>query len=309
MHLISKYLSQLRRIHNNMKKNYAILSIKILFILTSFALILWKADVSKIFGYIKNTNPLYLFAAYLIMSLAQITSAYRMRFYFAGAGVELGRRFSIGLYFTAMLFNTVLPGGIGGDGYKIYTIGKLAKFSRLLALKLALSERASGLFALLFLTVIFYFFAKFPEIIPHQNVIIIVLNILLIPLYFISIAVLLKEKPLTAIISQAYSIPIQLLNAAIAFTLLIPLGINNSFDITMSYMVLFMLSSVASIAPVSIGGAGLRELTFFYGAKLTGLNAELGVALAILFFIINILCSLNGLIFWHRLDKLYKASA
>lgn len=298
----------LRVIHKIIKKRHFILAFKLIFIFASFALILWKADVSKIFGYIKNINPLYLVAAYLIMTLAQITSAYRMRFYFAGDGLLLNSKFSIGLYFTAMLFNTVLPGGIGGDGYKIYTIGKLGQFSHLRAFKLALSERASGLFALLLLTSIFYIFTNFPEIIPHQNLIISALTILLIPSYFISTALLLKEKPLTAIMSQLYSFPVQLLNVAIAFTLLIPLGINNyGIDITMGYMVLFMLSSVASIAPISIGGAGLRELTFFYGAKLTGLDAELGVTLAILFFIINILCSLNGLLFWHRLEKLYKA--
>lgn len=289
-----------------MKKRYSTLTLKFLFILASFAFIIWKADVGKIWEYIKTTNPLYLILAYAIMTLAQIVSAYRMRFYYAQENLALNSKFSIGLYFTSMLFNTVLPGGIGGDGYKIYTIGKLAKFPHLRALKIAISERASGLFALLILTSLFYIYTDFREILPYQNYIISALTALLIPAYFISIRILLKEKATTALGATIYSFPIQLLNVAIAFALLVDLGVDaHNVSNVMGYLVIFMISSVAAILPVTIGGAGVREITFFYGANLLGLNAELGITLAFLFFIINAACSLNGLLFWHRLEKIY----
>ncbi len=293
-----------------MKKKHIILALKILFILSAFAFVFWKADTSKIFGYIKSTNPLYLVFAYVIMTCAQILSACRMRFYYSREGLELSRKFSIGLYLTCMLFNTVLPGGIGGDGYKIYTIGKFTKFPRLKAFRLAVSERASGLFALLLLTSIFYIYTDFKEIIPKQDSIIAFLAILLIPSYLISIRILLKEKLKTAFMASSFSFPIQLLNVLIVVVLLVDLGsdINNIQNI-ISYVVIFMASSVASILPISIGGAGLREITFYYGAQFIGLNAELGIAVALLFFIVNIMCSLNGLLFWHRLERIYNAKA
>jgi glycosyltransferase 2 family protein len=294
-------------IHRIIKKRHVVFALKLLFILAAFAFIIWQSDFEKIIGYITGVPPLYLVSVLLIMILAQITSAYRMRFYFGNDGLLLNQKFSIGIYFTSMLFNTVLPGGIGGDGYKIYMIGKFSGFSRLRALKLALSERASGLFILLICTSLFYYLAKLPEVIPQQDYIIAALTILLIPCYFISIAVFLKERAHTAIKAIIYSIPIQLLNVAIVVILLKCLGVDlNDINITAGYLVLFMVAAVASILPISIGGSGLRELTVFYGAKLIGYNAELVVSLCLLFFIISVLCSLVGLFFWPRLEKLYK---
>lgn len=265
--------------------------------------------MDKIWGYVRTASPLYLVACYLLMSSAQIFSAYRMRFYYRNENVKLSGKFSIGIYLTAMLFNTVLPGGIGGDGYKIYTIGKLTGFPHLRAFKIAVSERGSGMFALLFLTSIFYIFAGFGEFIPYQSYIIAGLTILLIPCYFISIKILLKERAKTALGAMSYSFPIQTINAAIAFILLLDLGADSSnLPEIMGYLVIFMASSVAAILPLTIGGVGAREITFFYGAQLTGLNAELGISIAILFFIINFFCSLSGFFFWHRLEKTYNSS-
>ena len=289
-----------------MRKRHIFLVLKLLFIVTSLVFVFWQADAVKIWGYLKTTNPLYLLLSCIIMGFAQIVSAYRMRFYYRNEQLKLGRIFSVGLYFTSMLFNTILPGGIGGDGYKIYTIGRLTGFSHLRALKIAVSERASGLFALLVLTGIFYIYADFGEIIPYQTYVVAALGILVVPAYFISTAIILKETAGTSCGAMAYSIPTQLLNAAVAMVLLAGIGLDMSDSGTvMAYLVIFMLSSVAAILPVTIGGAGLREITFLYGAKLTGLDAEQGITLALLFFIVNTICSLNGLFFWHRLDKLF----
>lgn len=288
------------------KKRHFTTLLKILFIVLSFTFVFWQADTAKIWGYIKDTNPLYLISAYLIMSLAQIISACRMQFYYKQNGVELGSKFSIGLYFTSMFFNTMLPGGIGGDGYKIYTIGKLTGFSHMRAFQIAISERANGLFALLLLTSLFYIYSGFTEIIAYQNHILFALTILVIPSYLISAKLLVKEDIKTALHATIYSIPIQLLNAAIAFIILIDLGVDNIDSSTsMSYLVIFMLSSVAAILPVTIGGAGLREVTFLYGAKLAGLDAEKGITIAMLFFLVSTICSLNGLLFWHRIEKIF----
>ncbi len=287
-------------------KKHIIITLKLLFILFSFAFIFWQADITKIYRYLNNANLLYLCIALIVMLLAQIISAGRMRYYYKQLDLQLNWKFSVGLYLTSMLFNTVLPGGIGGDGYKIYSIGKLAGFSRKKALQIAISERASGLFALLLLTALCYFYTNFPIIFPYQNYIIACFSLLLLPAYFISARILLQESIITSLGAVIYSIPIQLLNALIAFILLIELGADvENINNILIYIVIFMASSVAAILPVTIGGAGIREITFLYSAKLIGIDAELGIALAFMFFIINALCSLTGFIFWHRLEKLY----
>lgn len=289
-----------------MKKRQVIIAFKFIFILSAFTFLFLKADTAKIFEYIKTTNPFFLLLALLIMIIAQIVSSMRMKYYYARDGLKLNNKFSIGLYFTSMLFNTILPGGIGGDGYKIYTIGKLAGFPHLRAFKLALSERGSGLFALLFLTSIFYIYAGLPQLIIYQDAFIFGLTILLVPSYFISIFLLLKEKAGTAFGAMQFSFSVQILNVAVIIALLVDLGIDlSNLKDLMGYVVIFMLSSVVSIIPISIGGAGLREITFLYGAKIAGLNPELGIAAALLFFITNILCASIGLLFWHRLERIY----
>ena len=60
---------------------------------------------------------------------------------------------------------------------------------------------------------------------------------------------------------------------------------------------MFFISSVVSVVPISIGGVGLRELTFLYGLNILGLNPAVGVVGAFLFFIITILSSLIGAFF------------
>jgi hypothetical protein len=46
--------------------------------------------------------------------------------------------------------------------------------------------------------------------------------------------------------------------------------------------------------PISIGGMGLREMTFMYGAGILNLNTEISVALSLMFYLISVFVSLFG---------------
>ncbi len=290
-----------------LKKKYILLIIKICVIVAAFALIFHKADTEELLHYLKSANPLSLIAAYVFLTFAQIISAYRTRFYFASSGLNFNNKFAVGLYFVGMFLNNILPGGIGGDAYKIYIIGKLSDFPRLTSLRLLISERASGLLLLILLSVFFAFFSNLGNVMPHVNLFLLLIVIITIPCYFISIQVLLKEKPTTALRASTYSFFVQIAGAFIITAILYGLGkdITNISD-TSGYIMLFLISSVIAILPISIGGAGVRELTFMYGGKLLGLDPEIGIAIAMIYFLVSIICSLNGFIFWHKLEKLYK---
>jgi uncharacterized membrane protein YbhN (UPF0104 family) len=71
--------------------------------------------------------------------------------------------------------------------------------------------------------------------------------------------------------------------------------------VIMGYVLLFCIASVVSIMPITIGGVGLRELVFVYMAPLLGLDAEIGVALALLFFLTSLVVSMHGAVLQHRL--------
>jgi uncharacterized membrane protein YbhN (UPF0104 family) len=287
------------------KNKYLILTLKLLLIIASFALIIQKSDLNKIANYFTSINPLAILISYLILTFAQVISALRTEFYFKSEHIHLKKKFSIGLYFVGMLFNTILPTGIGGDGYKLYIIGKLTNAKHSKILRILLSERASGLFALLMLIVFITPMSKIFEI-DHIQILLAIGFLITIPVYFFGIRKLCKEKAKTAIGAMPYSFIVQLCGVIIVTVILWGLDFDTSNHLaTNSYVVLFLISSVLSVLPISIGGVGIRELSFMYGASILGLDSELGVSIAIIYFVINLLCSLNGLIFWHRLEKMY----
>ena len=75
-------------------------------------------------------------------------------------------------------------------------------------------------------------------------------------------------------------------------------------SVFIDYLVLFMISSIVSILPISLGGIGLREITFVYGALLIpSIDPELGVAFSMICYIINALISFTGIWFYMRIDQ------
>jgi uncharacterized membrane protein YbhN (UPF0104 family) len=86
---------------------------------------------------------------------------------------------------------------------------------------------------------------------------------------------------------------------AVIFTLLMGMGIAENY---LAYLLVFLASSVATIIPITIGGLGLRELVFLYGARYLGLDADISVAVSLLFFLITLVSSLPG-IYLHATMK------
>ena len=62
------------------------------------------------------------------------------------------------------------------------------------------------------------------------------------------------------------------------------------------YLAIFLMSTVATILPVTIGGAGAREVTFYYLLNFIQLETNAGVALSLIFFGISALSSLAGVL-------------
>jgi uncharacterized membrane protein YbhN (UPF0104 family) len=69
------------------------------------------------------------------------------------------------------------------------------------------------------------------------------------------------------------------------------------------YLVLFLISSLVAMVPITIGGAGARELTFLYGAQFLDVNAEKAVAIGFLFYLISTSVAFFGIIFSFKRDS------
>ncbi len=274
--------------------------------LALLSLALWwvftNIDASKVDALMKQSNPWMLLGAVISFWLAQAMSGLRMRYYFSQAGIALGRKFSVAIYLVASFYNFLLPGGIGGDAYKVYVISRMKLIPLPKGVRIALSERASGLFILCVILLLLVFYTKSYLLIPYGYWLSL-LAVCLLPIgYFVSAKLLLHERPKTALGAMVYSLCVQGLNIVCVLFLLDGLSVwQLGIEQVLAYILLFLLASVASVLPLTIGGVGLRELVFLYGASFLDTDAETGVALALMFFLVSIVVSMHGAVLQHRL--------
>jgi len=76
-----------------------------------------------------------------------------------------------------------------------------------------------------------------------------------------------------------------------AICILYALGFEGKFS---PYLFLFLASSLVAIVPFSVGGLGMRELVYVWGAKIFHLDPHLAVLISLLFYIISALVAVTG---------------
>jgi glycosyltransferase 2 family protein len=288
------------------KRNIILLCFKLALIGGAIYLVLTRTDLDKIKLHLTNIPVPILILCLILMILAQVVSAFRSKYYFAKAGLNLPAHFAVGLYFTGCLYNSFLPGGISGDGYKIYLLGKLSKLRRLVILQTLVSERANGLLFLLLFTYSFLFISKGYQVIPYGFPLLCAAIPVTVIGYIFSTRWLLKERFKTSLGATFYSFTIQGLVVLVAFLIISAIPEVRHHTGAIYYLLsLFLISNTLAVLPISPGGVGIREVAFIYGAPIFGLASEPGIALSITYFSLSTLMALNGLFFWHKLKKLF----
>ena len=77
----------------------------------------FREDVSKVsFGTV--------FLAAIVFALSKFFSSVRLTYFIREMGFEISQWQNWKLYLQGMFYNLFLPGGIGGDAYKIYYLNK-----------------------------------------------------------------------------------------------------------------------------------------------------------------------------------------
>ena len=264
------------------------LFIKISFTILALWIVYRKIDLSKVIEIVKNSNFLYLFLALLFYNFSQIVSAFRNKYVLSLFGLIIDKITAIKLYYIGMFYNTFLPGGIGGDGYKLYYLNKTYHKKVKPILQSLLVDRISGLGGLLFLLGILFLFSKFNNNLTYLDLLAL---IALYPTLFLVIKFMFKDFLKGFKTYNIYSLIIQSLQVISA--LFIVLAINEKYII--EFLVLFLISSVVSVIPISFGGVGLRELTFIYGLGYLGLSLDRGVSFSFIFLVITLLSSFIGI--------------
>ena len=95
----------------------------------------------------------------------------------------------------------------------------------------------------------------------------------------------------------ALSVGVQVSQLVAAFFILWALGQNQEIGM---YLLVFLISSIVAVIPLTIGGIGSRELTFLYGAQWLALDYKTAIAMSLLFFFITASVSITGMVYHFR---------
>ncbi len=278
----------------------------ILKILISGAIIWWvlsKVDVHDILSYMAEVDYTFLLFALLTYIISQIFSAERINVLYRTIPLELSFGENLRLYWLGMFYNFFLPGGVGGDGYKVYYLKKHYDCRVKNVVSLLLSDRVSGLVAILIyiLFLLSVFVSDMP--IPLQSYAWMFIPFAIIG-YYIMVYILCKKTLGQSWKVISYSIFIQGLQMLTAILIAIGLGCTSAN--LPNYVFLFFMSSIASAVPISISGIGLREATFAIGSQYLNVDDGLAVALSIVFYLTSLVASVPGIVYMMKPEWIKK---
>jgi uncharacterized membrane protein YbhN (UPF0104 family) len=253
-----------------------------------------RIDTGAAVKAISGANALWLAGALVLYVISKIVAALRLHINFRNIGLPLPADENFALYWLGMFYNLFLPGSISGDAYKVILLTRRygASWRRLTAA--VLLDRFSGLAGLAILLAIFGLLAL------NDNGLILLFAATALAgtgVLFFVIHRWMPDFKAGFFPTLFLGILVQLLQVMAVYALLLALGIDPTLH---AYVFIFLLSSVASVLPLTIGGLGLREIVFLYASSYFLLDPETSVVISLLFFLLTVLASVPGIYFVFR---------
>ncbi len=265
-------------------------------ILTGLALYLVfrKIDTTQLFEILKTIQWIWLIPAVILFVLSKVATAFRLNHYFKNIGLQLSEWKNWKLYQIGMFYNLFLPGGIGGDGYKVYLLNRHYQVSIKKLVQAALLDRLGGLVAIVFLLFGFFLLVDVKLDFLESglwNGLMIAGLILTIPVFWLVQKLGFKDFLPSFWSANLWSFAGQITQLICAWFILMALGIDEKI---LAYQLVFLLSSIVAVLPLTIGGVGARELVFVYAHQYAGIEEATAVAFSLIFFLITAVVSLVG---------------
>jgi glycosyltransferase 2 family protein len=270
--------------------------IKILLSGLALYLVYKKINKQDFVSIISHIDLAWLFPAVILFNISKVFSSIRLNGLLNNIGIETDHRTNLKLYYKGMFYNLFLPGGIGGDAYKTYVLNKGNDVPLKKIVGTMLYDRVSGLIMLIFIGCILAF-----DLLDQWKLVAILVGLMTIPTGYIFTRILFPSHRKNFTQSQLLSFAVQISQVLSVICILKALQVK--LIAYFSYLFLFMISSVAAVVPITIGGAGAREVVFLYGEKLLNVSAETGIAIGLIFFMITVGSSLVGVFFKTTVKK------
>jgi len=281
-----------------MKKNKALQTTKNIFkVIITIGALYWLFTNFKFDEFktsLLTANYFYLLLAFITYIISQLIASSRLNSFFKTIHLKLSEIYNIKLYWLGLLFNFFLPGGVGGDAYKVFFLKKKYNVSTQKLLSAVFFDRLSGLWAMaIFSAAFIVFMPRFaiPNYITIGAVLIGTISYLyILYLFFRPFAKRFLQTHIKALGVQGF----QVLTA-----ILILLALNHS-DKFSPHLLIFLLSSVVAIIPSILGAIGIRDNAAIELASYLGVDEQLAGSITLIFYFISLITALPGLYLTFR---------
>ncbi len=252
-------------------------------------------DTEKLWSILMSINVWPLIPATLLFIISKVVSAFRLAHFFAATGLLLHQKYNLRLYWIGMFYNLFLPGGIGGDGYKVYLLHREFKHPMKPLIGATLLDRLTGMVTLVFLAMLgvcwLIFTRQFVQLQQEWGWLPLVGSVISYPVFYGFVYLLFRPYVYKFGITNIQSGVVQVSQLGCAHCILLALEVHSDI---LAYQVVFLVSSLVAILPFTVGGIGARELTFILANQYIGINEEKAIAFSLIFFLITALASMGG---------------
>jgi glycosyltransferase 2 family protein len=275
---------------NKKVKDNLIFAVKVSLSIAAITYVLKKVNFDDIVSIIKSAGILYMIFAFLFFVISKLISADRTLMILRQYKVPISIWDNLKLYWTGMFYNIFLPGGIGGDIYKTIEINRLHRNGIKISAGSVLMDRIAGVTALIFLALLCLPFTRlWPDYKWY--------TLAAVPFTILSfiIIILIFMPDLKSIIVKLFlwSFLVQIFQTLTILMILFSFSVKTDL---IAYILIFLVSSIAAMLPVSVGGIGIRELVFLSFSNYLILDKQFAVAISLMFYLISVLASSLGAI-------------
>ena len=259
-----------------------------------------KVPLSEVKSRLIHANYWWMFAGVIAYFFSMVASAWRLLSFFKSIDLRLDPRFNFRLYLLGIFYNLLLPGGIGGDGYKIYLLHKRYNLPAKRVFWAIAFDRLSGLWAIgLIVVTLTIFIPQIQEQI-HMAVPIIIF-VAGTGIYYVVVKIFFKDFTKHFFKGHAKAVIVQSLQVLTILCVLMGQDFHGKFA---PYLLSFLISALAAVVPITFGGAGAREAIFQRLSPIFHMNVGLAVFLSVSFYLTSLVVALSGLYYVLRPSRL-----
>jgi len=241
-----------------------------------------------------DSNPLFLALAFVAYAGYAVIASLRLNGFLKGIGLHISERYNFKLFLLGLFYNLFLPGGIGGDGYKIFFLRRKFNIKGRRLLSAVFFDRLSGLWALCLITAALVVFIPRLQVPNEVPVLIVIAGTVA---YYVTIRRYFPDYSKRFLSTHFKALAAQSMQVVCAICLLYALRFDGKFA---PYLFMFLLSSLVAVVPFTVGGIGAREMVYVFGAQYFQMDEHLAVLISLLFLLISAALATSGAYFIFR---------